>query len=64
LKGSGFAIGHASDTAIEVIQKEYKKDLTIDNALGLAKKAIEEAIGEKPIVESGIVTKEGFSKLS
>ena len=64
LKGNGFAIGHASDTAIEVIQREYNKDLTIDNALELAKKAIEEAIGEKPTVESGVVTKKGFSKLS
>jgi proteasome alpha subunit len=64
LKGNGFAIGHASDTAIEVIQKEYNKDLTIDNALELARQAIEKAIGEKPIVESGIVTKEGFSKLN
>lgn len=64
LKGNGFAIGYASDTAIDVIQKEYSKDITVDNALELAKQAIEKAIGEKPIVESGIVTKEGFSKLS
>lgn len=64
LKGNGFAIGYASDTAIEVIQKEYSKDLTVDNALELAKKAIEKSIGDKPRVESGIVTKKGFSKLS
>ncbi len=64
LKGNGFAIGHEADTAIEVIQKEYTKDLTIDKALELARQAIEAAIGEKPIVESGIVTTKGFSKLS
>jgi proteasome alpha subunit len=64
LKGNGFAIGHQADTAIEAIQKEYSKDLTVDKALEIAKQAIEEAIGEKPIVESGIVTTKGFSKLS
>ena len=35
LKGNGFAIGYASDTAIEVIQKGYNKDITIENALDL-----------------------------
>ena len=32
-------------------------------ALKLSNEAIEKAIGEKPIVESGIVTSKGFTKL-
>lgn len=64
LKGNGFAIGHSSDIAIEVIQKEYNKTMTIKEALELTKKAIEKTIGENPVVESGIVTLEGFSKLA
>jgi proteasome alpha subunit len=64
LSGNGFAIGHASDVAIEEIQKGYSKNLTIDSALELAKRAIESAIGEKPTVESGIVTSKGFSKMN
>lgn len=63
LSGNGFAIGYAADTAIEEIQKGYSKDLTIDEAQELAKRSIENAIGEKPVVESGIVTTKGFSKM-
>ena len=64
LKGSGFAIGYSSDIALDVIQKGYRKDITSDQALDLAKDAIEKAIGEKPIVETGIVDKDGFKKLT
>lgn len=64
LSGNGFAIGYSSDTAIEEIQKGYDRDLTIDGALDLSKRAIESAIGEKPVIESGIVTSKGFSKMN
>jgi proteasome alpha subunit len=62
LKGSGFAIGHSSDIALDVIQQGYDKNLTSKQALELTHRAIEKAIGEKPVVESGIVTLGGFSK--
>src|SRR5919112_991671 len=62
LKGSGFAIGHSSDIAMDVIQQGYDKNMTSKQALELTHKAIEKAIGEKPVVESGIVTLGGFSK--
>jgi proteasome alpha subunit len=63
LKGSGFAIGHASDVALDVIQKGYDTNMNIEQALKLSNEAIEKAIGEKPVVESGIVTSKGFTKL-
>lgn len=54
--GSGFAIGQYSETAIDVIQKEYTEDITIDKAVQLSDRAIEKALGEKPPVEMGLVT--------
>ena len=61
LKGSGFAIGNASDTALEEIQKGYSKNMTVEQALELSNRAIEKAVGERSVVESGIVTtKDGF----
>lgn len=62
LKGSGFAIGYSSDIALDVIQKGYDKNMTVNQALELTNSAIEKVIGEKPVVQSGIVTSEGFSK--
>jgi proteasome alpha subunit len=62
LKGSGFAIGYSSDVALDVIQKGYDKTMTPKQALELTTSAIEKAIGEKPVVESGMVTLGGFSK--
>jgi proteasome alpha subunit len=62
LKGSGFVIGYSSDIALDVIQKGYDKNLTVKQALELTESAIEKVIGEKPVVQSGIVTSEGFSK--
>ena len=62
LKGSGFAIGYSSDIALDVIQKGYSKNMNPKEALELTNIAIEKAIGEKPVVESGMVTLEGFSK--
>ncbi|NHI04607.1 hypothetical protein DYY67_0365 [Candidatus Nitrosotalea sp. TS] len=54
-RGSGFAIGQAADMALDVVTKEYSADLTQQQAIDLSKKAIEKALGEKPIVETGIV---------
>jgi proteasome alpha subunit len=62
LKGSGFAIGYSSDTALDMIQKGYSKNMTPREALELASSAIEKAIGESPVIESGMVTLRGFSK--
>jgi proteasome alpha subunit len=62
LRGSGFAIGYSSDIAMDVIQKGYGKNMTPKEALELTNSAIEKAIGEKPVVESGMVTLGGFSK--
>ncbi|MEO9295191.1 MAG: hypothetical protein ABI347_06295 [Nitrososphaera sp.] len=55
-RGSGFAIGQSSDTALDVIQKEYSADMTVEQAIALSNKAIERALGEKPVVEVGVVT--------
>lgn len=54
-RGSGFAIGQASETALDIITKGYSKDMNLDQAVELGRKAIEKALGEKPIVETGIV---------
>lgn len=65
-RGSGFAIGQASDVALDVITREYSADMTQKQAIDLAKKAIEKALGEKPIVDAGIITEsqKAFNKLS
>ncbi|HKU33180.1 MAG TPA: hypothetical protein VJR22_04980 [Candidatus Nitrosotalea sp.] len=64
-RGSGFAIGQASETALDVITKEYSADMTQQQAIDLAKKAMEKALGEKPIAETGILTagENRFNKL-
>jgi len=54
-RGSGFAIGQDSDIALDVLTKEYNKNMNIDEAIELGRKAIEKALGEKPIVETGII---------
>ncbi|MDQ4074031.1 MAG: proteasome subunit alpha [Thermoproteota archaeon] len=63
LKGSGFAIGYSSDIALDTIQKGYGKNMTPREALELANSAIEKAVGESPVIESGMVTSGGFSKV-
>ncbi|MDH2908003.1 MAG: proteasome subunit alpha [Candidatus Nitrosotalea sp.] len=54
-RGSGFAIGQASEIALDIITKEYSRDMKLDQAIELGRKAIEKSLGEKPIVETGIV---------
>jgi proteasome alpha subunit len=55
-RGSGFAIGQSADTALDAIQREYNADMTVEQATELANKAIERAIGERSVVEIGVVT--------
>jgi proteasome alpha subunit len=64
-RGAGFAIGQSADSALEVIQREYSADMTVEQAAQLSNRAIEKALGERPVIETGVVTaKEGkFKKL-
>ena len=54
-RGSGFAIGQGSDDALETIHKGYQPDLTLEEALALTSKAIEDLNGGKNVIEHGIV---------
>lgn len=65
-RGSGFAIGKSADSALDVVQSEYSADMSVEQAVALSNKAIERALGERPIVEIGVVrAKDGrrFQKL-
>ena len=65
-RGSGFAIGKSADAALDVVQSEYSADMSVEQAVALSNKAIERALGERPIVEIGVVSaKDGrrFQKL-
>jgi proteasome alpha subunit len=56
-RGAGFAIGKYSDTALDVIQRGYSADMSMEQAIQLSNKAIEKALGEeRPLVETGIIT--------
>jgi proteasome alpha subunit len=56
MRGSGFAIGQSADVALDVLQQDYSADMSIEQAVALSDKAIERALGEKPVVEVGVVT--------
>jgi proteasome alpha subunit len=65
-RGSGFAIGKSADAALDAVQSEYSADMSVEQAVALSNKAIERALGERPIVEIGVVSaKDGrrFQKL-
>jgi proteasome alpha subunit len=65
-RGSGFAIGQSADVALDVLQHEYSADMSVDQAVALSNKAIERALGERPVVEIGVVSAKnggGFQKL-
>lgn len=62
-RGAGFAIGRSADSALDVIQREYSADMTVEQAAQLGNKAIEKALGERPVVEVGVVTQDKFRKL-
>jgi proteasome alpha subunit len=55
MRGSGFAIGQSADVALGVLSQEYSADMTVDQAVALSNKAIERALGERPVVEVGVV---------
>jgi proteasome alpha subunit len=65
MRGSGFAIGQSADIALDVLQREYSADMTVEQAAALGNRAIERALGEKPVVEVGVVNASGreFKKL-
>jgi proteasome alpha subunit len=64
-RGAGFAIGQYSDIALDVIQREYTQDMSTQQAMQLSNKAIEKAVGEQPLVETGLITTKdaSFKKL-
>jgi proteasome alpha subunit len=65
MRGSGFAIGQSSDIALDVVQREYSADMSVEQAVELSNKAIEKALGERPVVEVGVVSAQDrrFQKL-
>lgn len=65
MRGSGFAIGQSSDIALDVVQRDYSADMSVEQAVALSNKAIEKALGERPVVEVGVVTAQDrqFQKL-
>jgi proteasome alpha subunit len=65
MRGSGFAIGQSSDIALDVVQRDYSADMSVEQAVALSNKAIEQALGERPVVEVGVVTgqEKQFQKL-
>jgi len=65
MRGSGFAIGQSSDIALDVVQREFSADMSIEQAVALSNKAIEKALGERPVVEIGVISAQDkqFQKL-
>jgi proteasome alpha subunit len=64
-KGQAFSIGQAADKALEVIEKKYSADMSVEQAVQLNNEAIEYALNERPVVEHGVVRSDErrFSKL-
>jgi proteasome alpha subunit len=65
MRGSGFAIGQSADIALDVVQRDYSADMSVEQAAELSNMAIEKALGERPVVEVGVVTAQDkqFQKL-
>lgn len=65
MRGSGFAIGQSADIALDVVQRDYSADMSVEQAVELSNKAIEKALSERPVVEVGVVTAQDkqFQKL-
>ncbi|MEP0824639.1 MAG: proteasome subunit alpha [Nitrososphaera sp.] len=65
MRGSGFAIGQSSDLALDVVQRDYSADMSVEQAVDLSTRAIEKALGERSVVEIGVVTaqEKRFQKL-
>lgn len=66
MRGSGFAIGQSSDIALDVVQRDYSADMSVEQAVELSNRAIEKALGERPVVEVGVVSAQDkqFRKLA
>jgi len=47
-RGGGFAIGQYSNIALDMIQREYNTDMSVEESIRLGNKGIEKALGEKP----------------
>lgn len=64
--GKAASIGQNSEKALEVVAEGYREDLSIDQGVQLATKAVTEAAGEKANIEFGLVKKdvEKFEKLA
>lgn len=54
-RGSGFVIGQHADEALDVIHKGYRPTLTLEEALALATRAVEDVNGGKSLIEFGVV---------
>jgi proteasome alpha subunit len=65
MRGSGFAIGQSADIALDLVQGDYSADMSVEQAVELSNRAIEKALGERPVVEIGVVTaqEKQFQKL-
>jgi proteasome alpha subunit len=65
MRGSGFAIGQSSDIALDVVQRDYSADMSVEQAVALSNNAIEKALGERPVVEVGVISaqEKQFQKL-
>lgn len=65
MRGSGFAIGQSADVALSVLQQEYSAEMSFEQAVALSNKAIERALGERPVIEVGVVSaqEKQFQKL-
>jgi proteasome alpha subunit len=55
-RGSGFAIGQYSELALDIIQREYSADMNLDEAIRLSNKAVEKPLGNKPQIQTGVVS--------
>ena len=66
MRGSGFAIGQSADIALDVVQRDYSADMSVEQAVELSNRAIEKALGERPVVEVGVVSAQDkqFRKLA
>ncbi len=63
------AIGRNRDKAMEVLEKEYKENLTLTEVLGMAYKAIEKSLPEKEKLsmnrlEFALIDKSGFRRIT
>jgi proteasome alpha subunit len=54
-RGSGFAIGQGADDALDTVNKGYRPDLGLEEAIALTTKAIEDLNGGKGVIEHGVV---------